>query len=95
LGFEKQDMKKVQRAAKSKEMALTYSADFRCSVRQRGDPQARPAIDFELGAKLGRTTQWTWRRTENTGFGMTANFRIKVEPGRKQRRAEWAVAKLQ
>jgi hypothetical protein len=30
--------KKVERATKSKEMALIHLADFRCSVRQRGDP---------------------------------------------------------
>jgi hypothetical protein len=34
-------MEKVQRAAKSKEMALTYSATFRCSVRQRGADRLR------------------------------------------------------
>ena len=47
-------MEKVQRVAKSKEMALTYSATFHYSVRQRGDPQVRPVDRLRARGEAGQ-----------------------------------------
>jgi hypothetical protein len=68
----------VQRAAKSKRDSFGLVQQhwlFGPPARLRS-PSSSLQIGFELGAKLDRTKQRTWRQTDYW-FGRTANFRTK------------------